>query len=359
MTTAVDDHYYWLTSLLAARGLQYRTSRTIAAVNAGLGLAPMILMASPAGPHGPVRSALAVAIGIYTVGIATLWLSHSWPSRRSSELSVGCSAVAVSVACLIMSSPIVGLFGTVAFAFATTHIAIFHQPRTLIPTWTMGVATMAVLTIRAAPEDPALATIVALLSVLINVFMYAACRQAINLSATDIHHSEIEPLTGLFNSDGLYSRAANMLAARNRRDDQHLVVAVVSIDSYQLLASLGGRKQVNQARIEVSQALRETVRRNAVAAHVSNSEFVIADTFTTPDPSPLIDRVQGAMRSTPSRVTASIGVVCTPLEPLTLHPPDEVVDRLLAAATEAVAKVRETGGNDVRYDIRREFPIEQ
>jgi len=358
VTAALDDHYYQLTSLLAARGLQGRTSRAIAATNAILGLAPVLLMTSPMGPQGPVRDAIAIVIAMFAIGVATMWLSHSWPSRQSSETSVAGCAVAVSAACLIMTSPVLGLFATVAFVFATTHVAFFHRPITLVPTWGLGSITVAILAAKVGMTDPGLAVAGAMLTILVNVFVYFTCRQAINLSATDIHHSEIEPLTGLFNSDGLYSRTANMLAARSRRDDQHMVLVVVSIDSYQLLTSMGGRKQANQARIEVSQALRETVRRNAIAAHTANSEFVIADTFTTPDPSPLINRVQGAMRSTPSRVTASIGAVCTPLEPLTAYPPDQVIDKLLAAATEAVAQVRENGGNDVRYDIRRDFPIE-
>lgn len=358
MTAAVDDHYYWLTSMLAARGQQARTSRAIAAMNAGLGLTPVMLIASPMGPRGPVRAALAVAIAIFAISIATLWLSHSWPSRRASEVSVACSAVAVSAACLIMSSPILGLFATVSFVFGTIHIALFHHPRILVAPWGLGAVTVVVLAVRVGSQDPVLATALALLAVFVNVFVYYTCRQAIGLSTTDVHHSEIEPLTGLLNSDGLYTRTANLLAARNRQDDRHLVLVVVSIDSYELLASMSGRKQANQVRIEVSQALRETVRRNAIAAHITNSDFIIADTFTAPDASPLINRVQGAMRSTPSRVTASIGVVCTPLAPLTVYPPDLVIDSLLAAAEAAVVQAREAGGNDVRYDIRKDFPIE-
>ena len=359
MTTTVDDHYYWLTSMLAARGQQARTSRAIAAMNAGLGFAPVMLLASPMGPRGPVRAALAVAIAIVAIGIATLWLSHAWPSRRSSEVSVACSSIAVSVGCLIMSSPLLGLFGAVSFVFTTIHIAVFHHPRLLLAPWGLGAVTVLVLTVRMGTHDPVLAVAGAGLAVLVNVFVYYTCRQVIDLSVTDVHHSEIESLTGLLNSDGFYTRTANLLAARNRQDDRHLVLVVVSIDSYDLLVSLAGRKQANQVRVEVSQALRETVRRNAIAAHITKSDFIIADTFTAPDASPLIDRVQGAMRSTPSRVTASIGVVCTPLAPLTVHPPDLVVDRLLAAANGAVTQVREAGGNDVRYDIRKDFPIDE
>lgn len=359
MNTAVEDHYYWLTSQLAARGQRAKTSRAIAAMNAGLGVTPLLLTASPAGPHGQVGRALAVAIAVFAVGVATIWLSHAWPSRQLSAISVTCSAIAVSAGCAIMTSPAVGLFGTVSFVFATIHIAVFHHPRLLLATWGIGAVTVIVLAVRLAATDPVLALALAVMPVLVNTFVYFTCRQAIGLSATDIHHSEIEPLTGLINSDGLYSRTANLLAARNRQDDRHLVLVVVSIDSYQLLTSLSGRRGANEARIEVSQALRETVRRNAIAAHISNSDFIIADTFTTPDPSPLINRIQGAMRSTPSRVTASIGVICTPLAPLTVHPPDVVLDKLLETANAAMTQVRERGGNDVRYDIRSDFPLDE
>lgn len=358
MTAAVDDHYYWLTSLLAARGLQTRTSRVISGINAIMGLGPLALTASPSGPHGVLPRALAILIAIYFLGTASLWLRHGWPSRRTAEVTALTTALAACVAFLIISNPMVGLFASATFALVTNHIAFFHRHRILFASWVLGALTVVYLACLVAEHDPVVAICGALAVLFLNLFVYLTCRLAIGLSTTDVHHSEIDPLTGLLNSDGLYSRTANLLAARNRQDDRHLVLVMVSIDSYHLLDSMGGRKQANQARIEVSQALRETVRRNAIAAHISNSDFIIADTFTTPDASPLINRVQGAMRSTPSRVTASIGVVCTPLAPLTVHPPDVVIDKLLDAAARAVTRAREAGGNDVRYDIREDFPIE-
>jgi GGDEF domain-containing protein len=358
VTAAADDHYYWLTSLLAARGLQTRTSRAIAGINAAMGLTPLVLTASPSGPHGAVPQALAILIAIYFLGTATLWLRHGWPSRLTAEVTALTTTLAVCIACLIMSNPLVGLFAAATFALTTNHIAFFHRQSVLFASWILGAAAVVYLTYRVAMTDPVIASCGALVVVFLNLFVYVTCRLAIGINTADVHHSEIEPLTGLLNSDGLYSRTANLLAARNRQDDRHLVLAMLSIDSYHLLVSMTGRKQANQARIEVSQALRETVRRNAIAAHISNSDFIIADTFTTPDASPLINRVQGAMRSTPSRVTASIGVVCTPLAPMTLHPPDIVIDKLLEAAAEAVTHAREAGGNDVRYDIREDFPID-
>ncbi len=102
----------------------------------------------------------------------------------------------------------------------------------------------------------------------------------------------------------------------------------------------------------VGQALRETVRHNAIVAHISDDDFLVADTFTTADASPLVERIRGAITVTPQRLTASIGVVCTPLAPLAAEPPDEVVDKLIAIATTAIEQARMAGGNQVRYVLR-------
>ncbi|MUL48950.1 GGDEF domain-containing protein [Mycobacterium sp. CBMA293] len=354
-----QSNYYWLTSLLAARGLQARTARVVAFVNGGVGLLPMLLILSPAGPHGPVREAITVAIAVYSLAVASVWLRHSWPSQRFSIITVTLWAIPMSAACLVMSDPMLGMLATISFIFATGYVAFLHPPILLVPIWGAGAITLGYLAVRIGMHDPALAFSAAAVIALVNVYVFYTCRTAIDLSSTDIHYSEIEQLTGLLNTDGLYARAANLLAARNRQDDRHMVLAVVSIDSFPLLASMSGPRHANRARIDVSQALRETVRRGAIAAHISDSDFIVADTFTTPDASPLIDRIQGAMKSTPSRVTASIGVVCTPLAPLTVHPPEVVIDALLAAAAQAMERAREDGGNDVRYDVRDNLPIDE
>jgi GGDEF domain-containing protein len=354
-----QDHYYWLTAELAARGLQARVSRVIAFLNLGMGFVPALLIASPMGPHGVVPETLAAGIALFCVISAAIWLRpHAWPSRRVSAVSVILGGLWTSVACLIMSNPLLGLLTATTYIFGSTYIAFLHQPRTLAVLWTMAAATMLLTAVRLGAHDPMLAICATLVIGLLNVFVYFTCRVAIRLNSNDIQHGEIEPLTGLLNTAGLYARAANLLAARNRQDDRHLVLAMVSIDSLPVLISVSGVRRANQARIDVSKALRETVRRNAIAAHITDSEFIIADTFTTPDASPLIDRVQGAMKSTPSRVTASIGVVSTPLAPLTTHPPQVVIDALLAAAARAMERAREAGGNDVRYDIRNELRVD-
>jgi hypothetical protein len=49
---------------------------------------------------------------------------------------------------------------------------------------------------------------------------------------------------------------------------------VVNLDSFSLLLSLAGAAGGNRARIAIAQQLRETVRRDALIAHVSDAEFL-------------------------------------------------------------------------------------
>ena len=89
----------------------------------------------------------------------------------------------------------------------------------------------------------------------------------------------------------------------------------MALDSFAALQSLQGGRGTERARVQVGQALRETVRRNALIGHSDEAEFIVADTFTTPDPTPLAERLRGAVAATPPGLTASIGVVCKPLRP--------------------------------------------
>ena len=94
----------------------------------------------------------------------------------------------------------------------------------------------------------------------------------------------MEPLTGLLNRESFYEQAATLLGSRNRDDDRYFVIAVVNIDSFAAMISMTGNHGGDRARIAASQALRETVRRDAILAHVGEAEFLIADTFTGSGP---------------------------------------------------------------------------
>mgnify|MGYP005612984887 FL=1 len=346
-----SDQYYWFTAVLAARGLQSAACRLVAVCIAILGLGPVALMTSRLGPQGPGRI-IAFVILVTCLAMAVLWVRHHWPTRAQSLFCVIVGSVAIGVSAVIETSPIIGFLGATTYAVLTAFVVFFHTPRLLAVTWAVATVAIGVLFVRLASTDLALAVCATGVVILLNVFVAFACRAAIKLIQPDAHHGDIEQLTGLLHRDAFYRGVATLLASRSRSDDQYLVVVAVNIDSFSLLLGLTGARGGNRARVTVGQALRETVRHNAIVAHVSDDDFLVADTFTTADASPLVERIRGAITVTPQRLTASIGVVCTPLAPLAAEPPDEVVDRLISIATTAIEQARMAGGNQVRYVLR-------
>jgi diguanylate cyclase (GGDEF)-like protein len=350
--TRASDHYYFLTALLAARGAQTTTSRVIALLILGLGIIPLTMISTLAGPDGLRDRLLAVAVTVCCVAMAGLWLRHQWPTRAQSQACVVIGTLCIAVASLIVPDPVIGLLGTTSFGVLAAFIAFFHTGRLLAFTWAVGACVLAVLAVRLAPINTALAISSVILVALVNVFAAFACRMVIRLMGTETVYEEIEPLTGLLNREAFYEKVATLLGARSRDDDRYLVIAVLNLDGYSFLVGVAGAAAGNRARVEVGQQLRETVRRGTLVAHVSDSEFMIAELFTTPDPSALIDRALSAVTTTPHRMTASVGVVTTPLRPLAHHPPQDVLDEVLSIATAAMYDARKAGGNQARYILR-------
>jgi diguanylate cyclase (GGDEF)-like protein len=347
-----SDHYYWLTALIAARGAQTTTTRVIAVLILGLGLIPVTLIGTFHGPSALRHRLLAAAISLCCLAMGALWLRHRWPTRLQSQMCVVVGTVCIAVACVIETDPVIGLMGTTSFAVMAAFTAFFHTGRLLAFTWTVGAAVLLVLAVRLCAVNTALAISGVILVALVNVFAAFSCRMVVRLIDHDTVYGEIEPLTGLLNRDAFYEKVAMLIGARSRDDDRFLVVAVVNLDSFALLVSMSGAASGNRARVEVGQQLRETVRRGALVAHVGESEFLIAELFTGPDPSALIERALNAVTTTPCRMTASIGVVTTPLRPLTPYPPHDVLDEVLSIATGAMYEARKAGGNQAHYVLR-------
>jgi diguanylate cyclase (GGDEF)-like protein len=167
----------------------------------------------------------------------------------------------------------------------------------------------------------------------------------VHLLGIDVLNTEIDSLTGLLNRDAFYRTTGEFVAARARIDDCYLVIVLVSLDNFTLLTGTDGKVSGDRARVAVAQTLRETTRSNAIVAHIGEAEFLIADTFATTDASPLVERVRGAIATTPPRLTASIGVVATPMRGLADCPPHELMDELVTIAEGAMGEARRSGGN--------------
>lgn len=366
MTTAVrdwwrqPDHYYWLTALLAARGAQVATCRLFAFALSGFAVVVLVSLASPSGPQGVVGATVAVVVAVTLFAVAGTWLLHGWPSRLQSAVFVISVALCISAICLVQANPLNGMFGAVAFAVLAGYIAFFHTPRYMAVNFAIACLTAAVLAVRLGQTgpgptdtggDPVLGVSTFLFLVLVNFGTPFACQAVVHLLGVNVLNAEIEPLTGLLNEEAFYRTASAFIAARNRDDDRYLVIAVVDLDSFALLAQTEGRASGERARVAVGQLLRETTRQHAVICHVPDSEFVIVDSFPTTDSSPLVERVRSAIKVTPPRTSASIGVVSTPLRGLAQHPPYDVLAELIEIARRGVAEARRAGGNQAHYIV--------
>ncbi|WP_431231988.1 GGDEF domain-containing protein [Mycolicibacterium psychrotolerans] len=357
LSTRSANQYYTLTALLAARGAQTYTSRVIAGSVFTLGLITLSTIGSSATLQWPFSRSLLIVVSALCFASTFIWLRHRWPTRNESALLVAVAAVSIAIGSIIPVVPLYGLLGTSSFALIIGYTALFHGPRLLATVLTIALGTLLYLAVQMAGDDLPLTLAGVALILLLYVFAAFSCRMVVWLTGAEDGADAVEPLTGLLNRDAFYLQTSTLLASRNRGDDRYLVIAVVNIDSFAAMVAVAGNRGGNRARVAAGQALRETVRRDAIVGHVSEAEFLVADCFTTPDSSPLIERIRGAVASSPAGMTASIGVVSTPLQPLVEHPPNEILDEIVALATTAMYEARRAGGNQARYVVSPNLSI--
>lgn len=344
-----SDYYNIVTTLLSAHDVRVRVARINAASIGGTGATLLALIVSPVAPRWAGGWLIALAIALCSFVMAALWLRHRWPSRTESTLGVLVATICIALACIIPTDPLVGMLGATVFVLAVSYTAVFHNQLLLAYTLTIASITVAVLAVRLAARSYVIALGSATIVIILVAFAAITCRLLVGLTGSAEHPGTVEPLTGLLSRESFYELTSTMLASRSRGDDTFLVIAVVDIDSFAALVSIVGARSGERRREEVGRALRETVRRDAVVGHMTDTEFLVADTFTTADPSPLIERIRGMIAASQSGLTASIGVLSTLLRPLADRPPHDVLDRAVALAAEAMREARSAGGNQVRY----------
>ena len=353
------DQYHAFTTRLAAAGHQVATMRVVGGSILALGVPAVLAGVVPNASPWPGFRLVYVVIGLACLGLAAPWFRYRWPTRRESTAVVVLGTLALTGGCLATIDPMAGLLTAVAFGFILGFAALFHSSPLLRFAGISAALTVAVLSVRIAREQGIAAAIaVTTPIVLLCVIITYACRTIATVGGDDRSPADLDPVTGLMTREAFYEQASNLLGARHRDDDRYLVVAAVTVDTLSVIAGVQGSRGTTRALVAAGQALRETVRRGAVIGHLGESDFVVADTFTTADPTPLVERVRGAIASTPSGITASIGVVSAALRPLASRPPQELLDEAIALAGDAMAEARRDGGNQVRYILDKDLRSE-
>jgi GGDEF domain-containing protein len=352
-----SDPYYWVTAQLAVRGVESLTRRLFACTNIGLGLVPILLLCNDKLLINPWIRAGAAAVAGCCVLVGAQWLRHGWPSRAVSQVCAIVGPLCITAMALAVADPTVGLLIGATYGVTTAYVVLFHGWQLLSVVWLIAGTTLTVLATRLYTVNAALAVGGVFLLVAINAFIAISCRIIIGLiDADSVDSDRLDRLTGLPDRQGFHDAAAILLAARNRRDDRHFVIVVVSINE---LAGPTPRNEAaaNQRRIAVGRRLRDTIRHKTLLAHPGGSEFFIADLFTEPDPTPLSARISHAIVSADLGVSVSIGVVSTPLSPLTSHSPYDVLDELLMIATTAMLEARGDEFHQTRHTINPALDI--
>lgn len=342
------DHYEWLTAFLAARDLQVATCRVVAWIIGSLGVISVLVIVAATSSEQPYRPVIAAALFVACTVMAIVWLRADWPSRRQSQFCLILGTVLIATVCLLEPDPVLGLLSSSAFTVTTAYAVFFHSRIWLGPIWAAQTATLVVLAWRLVEIDYALALASVVFVALINSFVAFACELVLRIIGSEKPHGQIEPLTGLPNRQSFYDSVATLIGSRSRRDDRYLILIVVNLDSFSLLTAMSGKAGGNKARVAISQRLRETVRGDAVIGALGEAEYLVADVFTTPDPTPLAERILGTIKSAPFQLTASLGVISTPLKPLTGQGSHDVLDELVTIGTNAMYEARKSGGNQMR-----------
>lgn len=345
-----SDRFYWLTAFLAARGLQRLTTRLVAASIICLAAMPPLLLVSPYGAHGRVSVLTVLAVAAAAFGIACLWLRKQWPKRWQSQTCVIAGALCISAAASTAQLPALGLIGCGGFVVLSAFTACFHSLRLVQLVWLIALVTLIPLAVRAAADDVALAVATAALCILTNIFVVFICWLLLGMIDHE-HHEDIEPLTGLLTRAAFNDRVSTLIHARERDDDRFLAILAVSLDGFAVLAATSSVADTALARVAISQRLRETVRSNAIVANVGESDYLVADVFTTPDVAPLAERICNCVATAPHRLEASVGAVSTPLRPLYEHADDGVCEELIALASMSMHDARRAGGNQAHYAV--------
>jgi diguanylate cyclase (GGDEF)-like protein len=349
------DHYEWLTAYLAAHDLQVATCRVVAWIIGSLGTISVLVIIASTSAEEPYRPAIAALVFIACAVMAFIWLRSDWPTRRQSQFCLILGTLLIAAVCLMEPDPVLGLLSSFAFTVTTAYVVFFHSRMWLIPIWAVQTATLVVLSWRLIVIEYALALASVVFVALINAFVAFACELVLRIIGSEKPPGQIEPLTGLPNRQSFYDSVATLIGSRSRRDDRYLILIVVNLDSFSLLTAMSGKAGGNKARVAIGQRLRETVRGDAVIGALGEAEYLVADVFTTPDPTPLAERILGTIKTAPFQLTASLGVISTPLQPLTGQGSHDVLDELVTIGTNAMYEARKSGGNQMRLLLSPEL----
>ncbi|GAB7070561.1 GGDEF domain-containing protein [Mycolicibacterium hodleri] len=341
------DHYQWLSAYLAVRNLLRFTRYMMAAIVLALGVVPVLMLFTPAGPQLPAARMASLAVAAGCAVMAVLWATR-WPNRNQSAVFVVVANACLAATCLLAFQPGTGIQGATAFAALAGYVAFFHTARYLALTLAtaVGTALACAAQIAIAGDTPLAASNLMILGV--SVLAVPFCVQVlVHTLGIDALNSDIDPLTDLPNRRA-FRRSVRILAAESSRDGAaHLSVVMVDLDDFKRINDTAGHAAGDQTLVVVGGILQHIRRGDSIAARIGGEEFVVAVSGNRKDAIGLAERIRREIASAPMRVTASIGVASASLYRV---PPRDLithVDCLVESADRAMYRAKRSGGNRV------------
>lgn len=343
------DQFDWFSSYLRDRGLQPRWRQATFLFTLLLGAVPVTMIGSPAGPRGPVATAVAITASIAALAAALLWLIR-WPTRGQSLAYTAVCGACIAAGCLVVPDPYGGLMGCMTFAAIGGFIAYFHAMAHVLTNFLLAVACMAITATRWFEEtgDVRIVASSLLLVLGLNVGVPFGIHTLVHSLHTDLRNADRDPLTGLLNRRSFYNTVHEHVLA-TQEVNIAVNVTMVDLDKFKRLNDSRGHAVGDAALADVATVLQQCSGPGAVLGRLGGEEFVVADLGAASRHVVTGQRIRAGIAALPFGITGSVGVCSATIPAGVDVPHPEFLERLIHAADAAMYLAKRSGGDRVEH----------
>lgn len=327
-----EDQFYWMTTLLSARGVQSVACAAVAVGVEALGVIALGVDSLRAAPLGGIPAAIA-AVGVV---LAAVWSRRRWPSRCQSKVTV-VFATCVLVFIVLNEVDVTAevLMTAAAFAPVALYANLFH--RLCYGLFTSAAAAVSIAAVTARVSDGfGVALAAAFCVTLATVGVLVTARAVHRSLGVRVHDHDVEVFSRLMARHAFDRGVADQLGARTRKLDQFLVLTVIAFD----VSHERDRPGKEGGFVSKVIVLHENARASALITRSGETELMLSEVFDNAEVDPYACRLHSVLTATESEVGVTVGIALTPLKGLAAIPAEEVLDQLIENAVGAIARAR-------------------
>lgn len=342
----------WMIDFLTDRALVRPVQVLIGLTTAALSTAPLLALASPAGPQTTAGRVVVVSFAVTGSMWALWWCAGPWPTRRLSFAFIMFSDAGITGVCLRDTDKMSGIAGLNALTLVSLYLVLFHGPRPLTAHcgWVLFSLLVLACQIGTGPAaNPAMELTRFVIATLAIVAALPFTQIGIRMLSADADDSTLDPLTGLLNRRGMDARTRVLLDCTQSRLD--IVVIAIDLDFFKHINDSCGHAIGDEVLIRTAHRLQNSVRENAVLARIGGEEFVVVDRIARCDIETFAERLHRTIGAPAdiAPVTASIGVtaIAASIAANKRMGASELFRSLLTTADQALYRAKHDGRNRV------------